>query len=56
MMSSCFGGGCSKTQFAIGILQFSLGWILVGYPLSWYWAYLIVKKSLAASDDEEEGS
>lgn len=54
MMSSCFGGTCSKAQFTIGLIQFSLTWILVGYPLSWYWAYLIIKKSMDSDDDDED--
>ena len=53
MMSSCFGKQCSKTQFAVGLLQFSLTWILIGYPLSWYWAYLIVKKSIDTPDEDD---
>lgn len=26
----------------------------MGYPLSWYWAYLIIKKSMDSDDDDDE--
>lgn len=54
MISSFFASSCSKTQFAAGLIQLSLMPILVGYPISWYWAYLIIKKSISSNDDDDD--
>lgn len=35
----------SKTQLIIGVLQFLLSLVLIGYLWSWYWSYLIIGKS-----------
>ena len=38
----------SKVQLVVGLLQFLTSWILIGWALSLYWAYLIVIKALNA--------
>ena len=35
----------SKTQLIIGVLQFFLSLVLIGYVWSIYWSYLIIGKS-----------
>ena len=54
IISSCFGSSCSKTQFAVGILQTALTFILIGYPWSWFWAYLIIRKSMYGPKDDDD--
>ena len=46
MISSCFCAKWSKTLFMVGVFQLFLAYILIGWILSIYWGYLIVKKSL----------
>ena len=35
----------SKTQVVVGLMQFLLSILIVGYIWSWYWSYLFVAKS-----------
>ena len=35
----------SKTQLIVGLMQFLLSLLIVGYFWSWYWAYLLVAKA-----------
>ena len=45
MLSSIWGDPCSKTQFCVGLLQFFLTYLLVGWIISVIWGILIVKRS-----------
>ena len=36
----------SKTQLLVGVIQFMLSFLVIGFFLSWYWAYLLFAKSL----------
>ena len=36
----------SKVQLVVGLLQFLTSWILIGWVLSLYWAYLVVMKAI----------
>ena len=47
MVAACAGADFSKTQLAIGFLQFLTTYILVGWIWSIYWGYLIVVKAFA---------
>ena len=46
MLVSCFHEKCSKTLFFVGVFQLLLAYVLVGYVISIYWGWLIVKKAL----------
>lgn len=46
MLVSCFHEKCSKTLFFVGVFQLLLAYVLVGYIISIYWGWLIVKKAL----------
>ena len=35
----------SKTQVVVGLMQFLLSLLIVGYIWSWYWSYLLIAKS-----------
>ena len=49
MIASCAGNGAvSKTQLAIGLIQFLTTYILVGWIWSIYWGYLIAVKAFDA--------
>ena len=47
MFAACGGytDTVSKTQLAIGVVQFLTSFALVGWVLSIYWGYLIVRKA-----------
>ena len=45
MILSCYGDKWSKTQFALGVFQLFLTYILIGWIFSIYWGYLIYQKS-----------
>jgi len=45
MISSCFFEKWSKVLFLVGLFQLFLAYILVGWVLSIYWGWLIVRKS-----------
>jgi len=49
MLVSCFQQKCSKTMFFVGLFQLLLAPMFVGYFLSIYWGYLIVKKAFSDS-------
>ena len=47
MLAGCLAdGGWSKTQIMVGFIQMLTAVWLVGWALSIFWAYLIVKKAL----------
>lgn len=35
----------SKTQLVVGLMQFLLSLLIIGYFWSWYWSYLLVAKA-----------
>ena len=39
----------------IAFFQFLTTFVLIGYLLSWYWAYLIVMKAWGASNEVKRG-
>ena len=45
MIVSCFSEKWSKTLFSVGLFQLLLAYLLIGWILSIYWSYLIVKKA-----------
>ena len=47
MIAACASSDTvSKVQLVVGLLQFLTSWLLIGWVLSLYWAYLIVMKAL----------
>ena len=53
-LGTCFAAcvasdNVSKTQLTIALFQFLTAFLLVGYFLSWHWAYLIVKAAFAGN-------
>ena len=47
MLAGCLAeGSWSKTQMIVGFVQMLTAVYLIGWALSIYWAYLIVKKAL----------
>jgi len=48
---SLFLAKCSKTLFFVGLFQLLLAYVLIGYVISIYWGYLVVKKALDDSAD-----
>jgi len=51
MLMSLFLAKCSKTLFFVGLFQLLLAYVLIGYVISIYWGYLVVKKALDDSAD-----
>ena len=48
MMAACFvrtDETVSKTQISIGLIQFLTSFFLIGWILSIYWGYLLVKEA-----------
>jgi len=50
MLISCFGDKWSKTTFSVGLFQLLLAYLLIGWVLSIYWGYIIVRKSFEDDD------
>ena len=40
----------SKTQVVVGLMQFLLSILIVGYFWSWYWAYMIFGKAFEVGE------
>ena len=57
IVSGFFGvpGGKDKTQIFIGVFQMLMATFVFGYFISWYWAYLIVEKSLVPEQPKTTG-
>jgi hypothetical protein len=51
MVVSCFSEKWSKTLFSVGLFQLLLAYLLIGWVLSIYWGYLIVKKAMEDQAD-----
>jgi hypothetical protein len=51
MIASFFCEKWSKSLFLVGLFQFFLTYILIGWVFSIYWGYLIVVKSVTVDKD-----
>ncbi|CAI2380086.1 unnamed protein product [Moneuplotes crassus] len=47
LISSIWADPCSKTQAVIGLLQFCLAYVFIGWIWSIAWAFLLIKKSFS---------
>ena len=55
MITACAGTGVvSKTQIAVGLLQFLTTYVLIGWIWSIYWGYLIVQKAWGKSQATQQ--
>ena len=43
----------SKTLFFVGLFSLFLAQVLIGWPLSWFYAYLLGKKAFSPPSEEE---
>lgn len=52
MISACLGSTkLNKTQLVVGLLQLMTAVYFIGWFVSVYWAYLLVKKSMADAEE-----
>ena len=49
-LSSLWGEPCSKTQALIGLCQFCMSFLLIGWIWSLVWSYFIIKKSCSSAE------
>ena len=54
MIVSCMAPRGSKTLFFVGLFTLFLAQVLIGWPLSWYYAYLIAMKAFSLPSEEEQ--
>ena len=56
MISACSAKeSVSKTQMTVAVFQFLTSFVLIGYIMSWYWAYLICMKAWRSSNEVKRG-